>query len=226
MNPGTLSSRICAWYRPGRGTVNSADIKLEYPLQAADREYVDSLIDSRRVAAGKPLVCIHPGTGADSKLWRAEGWAQVADRIAADYGASIVFTGTPSEVELVIETEAAMATAALSVAGQTSIGQLAALYARSRAVMGPDSGALHLAAAVGTPTVALFGPADPREFAPWGDPRSHVVITTDIACRPCRILDWRTDNMAYHPCVRDITGQQVLEAARRVMSSQQRPEPA
>ena len=117
-----------------------------------------------------------------------------------------------------------MSADAICIAGETSIGQLAALYRRARAVLGPDSGALHLAAAVGTPTVALFGPADPVEFAPWGDPRHHAVVTTDIGCRPCRILDWRHDESEYHPCVRDISVVQVIEAAQRVMRANQRPE--
>ena len=117
-----------------------------------------------------------------------------------------------------------MSTEAVRIAGETSVGQLAALYARSRAVLGPDSGALHLAAAVSTPTVALFGPADPAEFAPWGDRRRHEVVTAEIGCRPCRILDWRDDDLAYHPCVRDISVQQVLEAARRVLDSGHQPQ--
>ena len=208
------------------GTLDAADIKLEYPLQAADCESIGKLIDSWPIETTEPIVCIHPGSGAASKIWRAENWAQVADQLAAEFEASIVFTGTRSEAALADEIAADMSADAVCIAGETSVGQLAALYARSRAVLGPDSGALHLAAAVGTPTVALFGPADPQEFAPWGDPRRHEVVTSDIGCRPCRILDWRKDNMAYHPCVRDITARQVIEAARRVLSYKDSPESA
>lgn len=201
------------------GDLVGSDVKLAYPVPAADREYARQLIDGWRIQADKPLVCIHPGSGAASKFWRADKWAQVGDAIAADFGASIVFTGTKSEAALVDETAADMSADAIGIAGETSIGQLAALYARSRAVFGPDSGALHLAAAVGTPTVALFGPADPQEFAPWGDPRLHEVVSVDIGCRPCRILDWRNDDAKFHPCVRDISVEQVIEAAQRVLSA-------
>ena len=203
---------------PWTGSLDAADVKLEFPLQATDREYASQLIDNWRIEAARPIVCIHPGSGAASKLWRAEKWTQVADHLAAECGASIVFTGTASEVELVDEIAAGMQAVAYSAAGETAVGQLAALYARSRAVLGPDSGALHLAAAVGTATVALFGPADPLEFAPWGDARRHTVLTSDIGCLPCRILDWRSDDLRYHPCVGDITVQQVIEAARRALS--------
>ncbi len=208
------------------GCMDAADLKLEFPLQPADREYAAGLIESWKIDAGKPIVCIHPGAGAASKIWRGDKWAQVADEMAAQYGASIIFTGTRSEAALVDEIAAAMSAQATSIAGATSVGQLAALYARSRAVMGPDSGALHLAAAVGTPTVALFGPADPLEFAPWGDRRRHEVVIAEIGCRPCRILDWGKDNLEFHPCVRDIPARQVMEAARRVLSVDRQPRPA
>ena len=206
---------------PWTGDLDAADAKLEYPLQAADRAYANALIKSWQVDAGKPIVCIHPGTGAASKLWRADSWARVGDQIAAEFGAIIVFTGTRSEEALIAEIAAGMSSGAVRIAGDTSVGQLAALYARSRAVLGPDSGALHLAAAVSTPTVALFGPADPAEFAPWGDRRRHEVVTSEIGCRPCRILDWRDDDLDYHPCVRDISVQQVVTAARRVLAAGQ-----
>lgn len=205
------------------GSQGAADVRLEFPLQAADREKAEQLIDRWRIHADKPIVCIHPGSGAASKVWRAGNWAQVGDAIAAEYAATIVFTGTASEAALVNEIAAGMTSDAIDIAGQTSVGQLAALYAQSRAVLGPDSGALHLAAAVGTPTVALFGPADPQEFAPWGDPRLHEVVTAEIGCRPCRILDWGNDSSEYHPCVRDISVRQVIEAARRVLSAEQHP---
>ena len=109
-----------------------------------------------------------------------------------------------------------MAAPTISLAGETTVAELAALYDGATLVLGPDSGPLHLAAAVGAPTVTLFGPADPVEFGPWGDPARHAVLTTDIACRPCRILDWPDDDPAYHPCVRDIPPHAVIEAALRV----------
>lgn len=208
---------------PWTGDVDAADAKLEYPVPAADRDYASALIDRWRVEADTPMVCIHPGSGAASKLWRADSWAKVGDKIAAEFGAKIVFTGTRSEAALIAESAAGMSAEAVRIAGETTVGQLAALYARARAVLGPDSGALHLAAAVATPTVALFGPADPAEFAPWGDRRRHEVVTAEIGCRPCRILDWRDDDAEFHPCVRDISAQQVLEAVRRVLDSGHQP---
>ena len=154
-----------------------------------------------------------------SKLWQSDKWAAVADQVAQVHRAAIVFTGSSAETALINDIVARMKAKAYSVAGATKVGQLAALYRRSCLVLGPDSGAMHVAAAVHTPTVTLFGPADPTEFAPWGDERQHAVVTSSIACRPCRILDWGDDRVENHPCVRDISVNQVLEETQRVMQS-------
>ncbi|MHB8629092.1 MAG: glycosyltransferase family 9 protein [Aggregatilineales bacterium] len=81
------------------------------------------------------------------------------------------------------------------------------------------TGPLHLAVACGTPTVHLYGPTDPSEFGPWGDPNRHVVLTSAISCRPCRILDWPDTDAANHPCVRDIPPRAVIEAVLRAAES-------
>ncbi len=67
--------------------------------------------------------------------------------------------------------------------------------------------------------MGLFGPEDPGEFGLWGNPECNQVLYATIGCRPCRVLDWRGDDPAFHPCVRDITVGRVLEAARRAMQT-------
>ena len=195
----------------------SDEISLDYPLRAADKQAIDARLKAWEIPSRKSVVCIHPGSGASSKLWLGENWATVADALAKAYDAAVVFTGSAAEGALIDDIAARMSADARSMVGSTSAGQLAALYARALVVLGPDSGAMHMAAAVHTPTVTLFGPADPVEFAPWGDPQRHAVVTSGIDCRPCRILDWRGDHPAYHPCVRDISAGKVLAEARRVL---------
>ena len=193
------------------------EIRLDFPLQTADSGSIDSLLSDRGISAGTPIVCIHPGSGASSKLWLAEKWAAVGDAIAGEFDAAVVFTGTAGDRQMIGDIAAKMESPSHDFAGSTKVGELAALYRRALIVLGPDSGAMHVAAAVRTPTVALFGPADPIEFAPWGDSRRHAVVGFSIACSPCRVLDWRHDKREYHPCVRDISVERVLAEARRVL---------
>ena len=194
-------------------------IRLDFPLRAADQVSIDITLADKDIPAERSVVCIHPGSGRAIKFWRNENWARVADAVAQEFDAAVAFTGTADESEMIGEIADKMETAAINVAGATTVGQLAALYRRSLLALGADSGAMHLAAAVHTPTVTLFGPADPVEFAPWGDARRHTVVTSDIACRPCRILDWGADDPEFHPCVREIGVDRVLGAARGVLGT-------
>lgn len=190
---------------------------LEFSLSAEDEEFTADYLAEQGVADDDPLVCIHPGAGAPVKLWRNEGWAQVADALVEGYRAKVILTGSASEAPLAQAIAERMDSQPLVATGQTTLGQLAALMARCRLVLGVDSGPLHLAVAVGTPTIHLYGPVDSRTFGPWGDPAKHVVLTSDKDCIPCNRLDYGIDELGDHHCVRDISETQVLEAAGRLL---------
>lgn len=199
------------------GHIDSKNILLDFPVDDNDQSYIGGYLQEWGVRPGQDLICIHPGSGAEVKQWPEENWAAVADALADQLDAVIVITGGAHELHLAKRVAAIMKTRVCLMAGDTNLGQLAALFSRAQLVLGSDSGPLHLAAAVGTPTVALFGPADPDEFGTWGNPQKNVILTGSIGCRPCRVLDWNGDNLENHPCVREITVARVLEAARRIM---------
>jgi lipopolysaccharide heptosyltransferase II len=186
-----------------------------FPVDSFDSVYIDGYLEEWGARQNQPIVCIHPGTGTWVKHWEERKWAAVADELSGQLEARIVFTGGDHELALVRRIVSQMKAKAIIIAGDTRVGQLAALFKRAQVVLGPDSGPLHLAAAVGTPTVALYGPADPVEFGAWGSPQKHIILTTDIGCRPCRVLDWGSDDPYFHPCVREISVARVLDAARR-----------
>jgi heptosyltransferase-2/heptosyltransferase-3 len=187
-----------------------------FPIETLDQAYIDGYLQEWGIEPHQPIFCIHPGTGTWVKHWQEDRWASVADILTDQFEARVVLTGSHNELPLVRRIAGQMKRTPVIAAGDTRIGQLAALFNRARVVLGPDSGPLHLATAVGVPTVALFGPADPVEFGSWGSPQKHMVLTSDIGCRPCRVLDWAGDEPQYHPCLREITIARVLDAARRV----------
>ena len=171
-------------------------------------------------AAG--YIAIHAGAGAAVKLWSADAWVRVANELGKRYGAAIILTGGPGEVQLVDSIAGRLSVPHISLAGKTSLGQLAAVYARCRLVLGPDSGPLHLAVAAGAPTIHLFGPVDPLLFGPWGDPQRQVVVQAryfDLPChyRPCNRLDYSAAELPSHPCMQTITVDDVLAAAARLL---------
>ncbi len=197
------------------GKLAEGDTRFLFPVDEVDQEYINARLQTAGIAREYPLVCIHPGSGTWVKLWQPEKWALVADTLCEQLGAAAVFSGGDHELPLIQAIVERMHQPAYIIAGETSVGQLAALFTRASVVLGPDSGPLHLAAAVKAPTVTLFGPADPAEFRPWGAPEQHYVITTEIGCRPCRVLDWADDLPEFHPCVSEIKVGEVLDAARR-----------
>jgi len=193
--------------------------RLEFRVIEGDQVYVSDYLASHGVAAGDRLVAIHPGAGAAVKLWGAEAWAQVADAIAERCQARIVITGGRDELDLAWSVYAHMRAEAIVAAGDTSLGQLAALFQRCRLVLGPDCGPLHLAVAAGTPTVHLYGPVDAQKFGPWGPPGKHVVLVSERACIPCNRLDYSDRELPEHPCVRDISVDSVLQAVRQLLQA-------
>ncbi len=161
----------------------------------------------------RSYLCVHPGAGAPVKLWRPEHFAQVGDTLAKHYGLRVIISGSTGERSLAEDIAGRMESTPIVIAGQTSLGELAAIMAHCELVIGVDSGPLHLAVSQNVPTVHLFGPVNHRTFGPWGDPRKHLVVLSDMDCIPCNRLDYGAEEVEDHPCVRSITVAQVLSAA-------------
>ncbi len=204
--------------REGKEGDEGGDWGLRFTVTEEDERVAAQLLAAAPSIA--PLVAIHPGSGAAVKRWRSAAWAELARRLAVEHGAQVVFTGSAGEAALIDPVLALLAAGPplpsppISLAGQTSLGVLAAVYRRCALVIGPDSGPLHLAVAVGAPTVHLYGPVDRRTFGPWGSPQRHAVVTSDWGCVPCNRLDWPERALGEHGCVRDISLEQVLAATR------------
>ncbi len=156
--------------------------RLQFVPGAQAESSVDGLLSSAGLKA-RDFIHIHPGSRWRFKCWTAERNAELIDRLAA--GARVVLTAAPEprELSLVEEILAKVRSAPVSFAGKLSIKELGALTARARLFLGVDSMPMHLAAAMGTPTVALFGPSGEQEWRPWRV--AHRVVTSNHACRPC-----------------------------------------
>jgi lipopolysaccharide heptosyltransferase II len=204
--------------------VTGSDVAEPGPLEF--RPGADDIRSASRlladVGSNGGYLCLHPGAGAPVKLWRQEAFAQVGDTLAEEYGLRVVVTGSAEERQLGVSIAEQMEHKPHVVAGQTGLGELAAIMANSRLVIGVDSGPLHLAVSQGVPTIHLYGPIDHRAFGPWGDPRRHVALVSDMECVPCQRLDYRLDELDDHPCVRSIPVARVLGAARCLLDTDSR----
>jgi ADP-heptose:LPS heptosyltransferase len=169
------------------------------------------------------IIAIHPGAGAPIKQWLPEGWAEVARAMRDRFDARIFLTGGPGEHDLVEQVAARLDPRPPSIVGASTIGQLAALFEACDLVFGCDSGPLHLATAVSTMTVRLYGPTDDQEFGPWSRDRhrwpiGHRSVGHGTACplwiQPCGYLADPPCGFAEHPpCMREIAPAAVASAA-------------
>src|SRR5258708_5837766 len=137
-----------------------------------------------KLVEGGPFIHIHPASRWRFKCWPAEKNAALIDRFSAQ-GHKVVVTAAPDadELSLIDEIVGKTKTKPLSLAGKLSIKELGALAARARLFVGVDSMPMHLAAAIGTPTVALFGPSGELEWGPWNV--AHRVVISAPSCPPC-----------------------------------------
>lgn len=188
-----------------------------FHIREDERVSVQTLLADHGVESDQPLVCLHPGSGARLKLWATERWGEVGRALAVRLGVRVAVTGAPDEHELAMQVAHAIGAGAVGLAGRTTLGQLAAVLERARLAIGPDNGPLHLAAAVGTPTVRLLGPTDPDRFMPVGLPDQYA-LTVELPCRPCGMLEKPPCGALENPaCLADIEVGRVIKAAALVL---------
>ena len=131
-----------------------------------------------------PFAAIVLGTSWESKNWNSEGYAGLIQRILADRALKVVLLGDDSQAELAANLVETFKTPDLiSLVGQTTLPQLAAVLQAAKLGIGPDSGPGHVAAAVKTPFITLFGPTSPQRTAPFGN--EHLVVNAEAGCAPC-----------------------------------------
>jgi len=156
--------------------------RLQFIPGAAAEARVASLLAAEGLAE-RGYVHLHPASRWSFKCWPAGHNAALIDRLASSHRVVLTAAPEPGEMALTAQIAAQATSKPLNLAGKLSIKELGALTARARLFIGVDSMPMHLAAAAGTPSVALFGPSGEHEWRPWRV--AHRVVTTDHACRPC-----------------------------------------
>ena len=157
---------------------------------------------------GELLVGIHAGARPPSRRWPASYFATLADELVRLWDAQIILTGSTDELSIVRSVEEHMTARAVNLAGKTSPGGLAAIIDTLDLFISNDTGPAHIANALGTPGITIFGPADYRRWAPL-DQSLHRVVRHAVACSPCGFWDCPID----HRCLRKLSPESVLEVA-------------
>lgn len=156
------------------------------------------------------MITLNPFSKWSYKQWDVERWLPVIDWLAAEFNFKTVIIGSDSERLKAAELVGKSAGRAFNAAGDTTLAELAAVLSFSRLHVGVDSAAPHIAAAVGTPTVTIYGPSDWRDWAPVGE--LHRVVSSDMDCSPCHQKG--CDGQGHSRCLENISVDKVKEAIR------------
>jgi heptosyltransferase-2 len=203
--------------------------RLALRASADGRREIRAVLANRGLDAGgapdgdRLLAAISPGAAyGSSKCWLPERYALVADRIAAEHGAAVLLVGAPAEAPLCRAIAALCRQPVHDLSAEVSLAGLIALCERLSLMVTNDCGAMHVAAAMRTPLVAIFGPTDPRRSSPC-DPDAALLEDIDgCGCdlAPC----YRRTCPIDHRCMTAITVAQVMDAVERQI--RRRPAPA
>lgn len=170
--------------------------------------------------AGRAVIAVHASGGRAIKQWPVSRFAAVAGRLAIEQGALLLLTGAPGDRAIVDELRAALPAAVevMDLVGEVELPLLAAMLERCRLLVTGDTGPMHLAAFVGTPIVAVFGPSDPVRYAPVAAP--HRVVRIDLPCAPCNRIRLPPARCQGHTpdCLEGVTIDAVYAAACELLA--------
>ena len=172
-----------------------------------------SLLAKRSLGEERRVVALAPGAAHFTKRWPPHHWIALAARLAPAF--DVVIVGGPAEREVAAEIEAAAGGHGVSAAGQFTLDGTAALLQRAAVLVAGDTGVLHLATAVGTPVVGLYGPTiEAFGFFPYH--AAAVTLQHQLSCRPCSAQGGPACPLGHHHCLVKLMPDEVLDAVRTI----------
>ena len=174
-------------------------------VNAQARQEIEQLLSREGVQPAKPLIACHVSSNnGQSKRWPIPYWATLLDRLIREEDAHIVLTGTAADLPLIQEVIRRMREHPINLAGKTTLAQLTALLQRVNLLISGDSGPLHMAVAVGTPLIGIYGPTNPSLGGPVSP--DATVLRSHIWCSPCYNAKDPADCRFFTTqCMKDIT---------------------
>lgn len=182
---------------------------LRLRVTGEERAAMGARLASLGVEPGRPILGINPGaTFGSAKRWFPDRFAAVADALADEWDAAVVLLGSAKEAPLSDEIEGAMRRKPVKLTGKTTVREMMALLEACAFLVTNDSGPMHVAAALGTPLTAIFGPTEWARTSPWTK-KARLVRAEGIACAPCKRRECDREPF----CMLGVTPQMVVDAS-------------
>jgi heptosyltransferase-1 len=183
------------------------------PSRPEERERIEAFWKQAGLTS-KKVLAIHISAGNRFRDWGKENLVSFLEGLASWREVWPLLIGSKEEKAREKEIIESLGRPVPSLVGQTSLGELIATLEKADLFVGPDSGPMHLAAALNKPIVALFGPTLPAHFAPWK--AKAIILERPVACRPCRQRSCPESNFV---CLQTIEPEEVIEACRKLVGS-------
>ena len=179
----------------------------------SERDSARQLLAAQGIPSGAAFLVLNPGAAYGSaKRWHQDRFADVADNLASQLGLHVAIIGSEPERAIANQVCERMTRRPAVLNGKTSLETLIGVLAESSLMITNDSGPMHIAAALGIPTVAIFGPTDETNTGPSG-PHTRIVKHT-VECSPCLLRECPID----HRCMNAVTVEEVCRAAKELMN--------
>jgi len=195
--------------------VEPKDRTLHMPINDMSDAKVRHIFEVNGIGENDTTVVINPGASCPSKRWPPENFAKVADRLMEKYGTKVILISSGEEKMIGADVAHSMKVHPVNLCGVTTVGDLASILKRSKLLISNDSGPVHIACALGTPVVAIFGRNEaglsPARWGPTG--KDDIVLHKDVGCKVCLAHKCRIG----FKCLNAITVEEVLEAADRIL---------
>ncbi|MDP6685594.1 MAG: lipopolysaccharide heptosyltransferase II [Candidatus Omnitrophota bacterium] len=191
--------------------VRAEQSPLEMTVRKSDENSIDHMLHESRLKDDDRFIVVHPGASCISKMWPKENFAKLSDILIDRFGVKIVLVTSPEQLNIGEETKSFMKDEPIFLCGKTSLGELAALLKKASLFISNDSGPVHIACAVGTPVISIFGRNDtglsPTRWRPLN--RESAVMHKDVGCKECLAHNCKKDFL----CLRSVTVEDVIEKA-------------
>lgn len=184
-------------------------VRYDFAIPPANDQEAAAQLAEVGIGEGTPFIAVSPMTRWPTKNWTPGHFAAVLDQLDVQ-GLRAVVTGSPGDRVAIDAVIAAARRPVRRIDGRTPIKTLAAVFRRARLVLSTDTGPMHLAVAVGTPVVALFGPTSPDYTGPYGP--GNVVLRAGLACSPCYKKTCLTTEFEKHACMLRLKPEDVTRA--------------
>ncbi|MFM9905030.1 MAG: lipopolysaccharide heptosyltransferase II [Pyrinomonadaceae bacterium] len=198
----------------GRDTVSAAIPDISLNISDERKTSARKILSAAGADRSKKTVALGAGsTNSRAKRWPAERYARLADMLCSELDVNVILVGSNEEADISARVSALCGTPPIDLTGKTDLGEAAAVLSVVDLLVSNDMGLAHVAAAVGTDTITIFGPTNPETTRPFAE--NAQIIRKKVECAPCMLRDCPID----HRCMTRISVEEVFEAAERFLNA-------